>query len=61
MGLRIGALIVDCRDPGRLARFWAKALDRGHPRRCGPGRLRLGGADPEGNEFCLLRTRLKPL
>jgi hypothetical protein len=27
MGLRIGALIVDCRDPGRLARFWAEALD----------------------------------
>ncbi|WP_432936468.1 VOC family protein [Kribbella sp. CA-253562] len=27
MGLRIGALIVDSRDPGRLARFWAEALD----------------------------------
>jgi hypothetical protein len=26
MGLRIGALIVDCSDPGRLARFWAEAL-----------------------------------
>lgn len=26
MGLRIGALIIDCRDPGRLARFWAEAL-----------------------------------
>ncbi|TDE30904.1 VOC family protein [Nonomuraea mesophila] len=27
MGLRIGALVVDSRDPGRLARFWAEALD----------------------------------
>ncbi|MGC4944235.1 VOC family protein [Kribbella sp. DT2] len=27
MGLRIGALIVDSADPGRLARFWAEALD----------------------------------
>ncbi|WP_433013432.1 VOC family protein [Kribbella sp. CA-294648] len=27
MGLRIGALVVDARDPGRLARFWAEALD----------------------------------
>ena len=27
MGLRIGAVIVDCRDPGRLARFWSEALD----------------------------------
>ena len=27
MGLRIGALIVDSQDPGRLARFWAAALD----------------------------------
>ncbi|MEV6281151.1 VOC family protein [Kribbella sp. NPDC051770] len=26
MGLRIGALIVDCREPGRVARFWAEAL-----------------------------------
>lgn len=26
MGLRIGALIVDSHDPGRLARFWAEAL-----------------------------------
>ncbi|WP_154793172.1 VOC family protein [Occultella kanbiaonis] len=27
MGLRIGALVVDCHDPGPLARFWAEALD----------------------------------
>jgi predicted enzyme related to lactoylglutathione lyase len=27
MGLRIGALIVDSHDPGRLAKFWAEALD----------------------------------
>jgi hypothetical protein len=27
MGLRIGAVIVDCHDPGRVARFWAEALD----------------------------------
>lgn len=27
MGIRIGALIVDSHDPGRLARFWAEALD----------------------------------
>ena len=27
MGLRVGALVVDSRDPGRLARFWALALD----------------------------------
>lgn len=27
MGLRIGALVVDCSDPGRVARFWAEALD----------------------------------
>jgi hypothetical protein len=27
VGLRIGALIVDSADPGRLARFWAAALD----------------------------------
>ena len=26
MGLRIGALIVDSQDPGRLAEFWAAAL-----------------------------------
>jgi hypothetical protein len=26
MGLRMGALIIDSRDPGRLARFWAEAL-----------------------------------
>ncbi|WP_345572837.1 VOC family protein [Nonomuraea rosea] len=26
MGLRIGALVVDSHDPGRLARFWAEAL-----------------------------------
>lgn len=26
MGLRIGALIIDSQDPGRLARFWAEAL-----------------------------------
>jgi predicted enzyme related to lactoylglutathione lyase len=26
MGLRIGALVVECSDPGRLARFWAEAL-----------------------------------
>lgn len=26
MGLRIGALVVDSQDPGRLARFWAEAL-----------------------------------
>jgi hypothetical protein len=27
MGLRIGAMIVDCRDPAPVARFWAAALD----------------------------------
>ncbi|MBM7789396.1 VOC family protein [Tenggerimyces flavus] len=27
MGLRMGALVVDAGDPGRLARFWAEALD----------------------------------
>lgn len=27
MGLRIGAVIIDCADPGRVARFWAAALD----------------------------------
>lgn len=27
MGLRIGALVIDSQDPGRLARFWAAALD----------------------------------
>jgi hypothetical protein len=27
MGLRIGAVIIDSREPGRLARFWAAALD----------------------------------
>lgn len=27
MGLRIGALVVDAHDPGRLARFWAAALN----------------------------------
>ncbi|TDE97430.1 VOC family protein [Occultella glacieicola] len=27
MGLRIGALVVDCHDPGPVARFWAEALD----------------------------------
>ena len=27
MGLRIGAVVVDCHDPGRVARFWAAALD----------------------------------
>ena len=27
MGLRIGAITVDCRDPGPLARFWAAVLD----------------------------------
>ncbi len=27
MGLRMGALVVDSHDPGRVARFWAAALD----------------------------------
>jgi hypothetical protein len=27
MGIRIGALIIDSRDPGRLARFWAEVLN----------------------------------
>ncbi|MBO0813408.1 MAG: VOC family protein [Microlunatus sp.] len=27
MGLRIGAVTVDCQDPGPVARFWAAALD----------------------------------
>lgn len=26
MGLRIGAVVVDCGEPGRVARFWAEAL-----------------------------------
>ncbi|HEU5483963.1 MAG TPA: VOC family protein [Microlunatus sp.] len=27
MGVRIGAVIIDCHDPGPVARFWAAALD----------------------------------
>ena len=27
MGLRMGAIVADCHDPGPVARFWAAALD----------------------------------
>jgi hypothetical protein len=37
-------LVIPSLDPQRLAAFWCEVL----------GFL----ADPEGNEFCLLRTRL---
>ena len=26
MGIRIGAVTIDCHDPGRLARFWSEVL-----------------------------------
>ena len=126
MACRISELVLGCRDPEALARFWCEVLDfvvldheddgsveigpregfggpqptiilsgrdepePGKPRlhidvnatdrdqeaelerllqpRCSPGRYRPDGeeswhvlADPEGNEFCLLKTRLAPL
>ncbi|PZF82425.1 VOC family protein [Jiangella anatolica] len=125
MACRISELILQCRDPERLARFWCEVLDFVELDREGddieigprdgfggpqptiilsrtdeptPGQLRLhfdvnatdrdqdaelerlfaAGAvvadvgqtgeeswhvlaDPEGNEFCLLRSRLDPL
>ena len=126
MACRISELVLDCRDPGVMARFWCEALDfvlldreedgsleigprdgfggpqptiflsRTDEPRKGKSRLhidvnatdrdqaaelerllKLGArpadigqtaeeewqvlVDPEGNEFCLLKTRLAPL
>ncbi|WP_078321553.1 VOC family protein [Mycobacteroides chelonae] len=103
MACRISELVLDCRDPEALARFWCEVLDfvvlflsfSAEPR-SGKSRLhidvnptdrdqdaeldrllKLGArpadigqtgqeqwhvlADPEGNEFCLLKARLKEL
>ena len=44
----IGDIVVDCDRPAFLARFWAAALD--------DYAVALTVlADPEGNEFCLIR------
>lgn len=125
MACRIGELVLECRDPEALARFWCEVLDfvvldreegaveigpregfggpqptivLSHNRSPRPGRsrlhidvsptdrdqdaelerlLKLGArpadvgqtgeeswhvlADPEGNEFCLLRSRIAPV
>ncbi|MCX5383779.1 VOC family protein [Streptomyces sp. NBC_00083] len=42
---RLGQLVVDCADPGRLARFWA-ALLGGHPVLRGPSWAHV---DPPGS------------
>ncbi|HEY9264571.1 MAG TPA: VOC family protein [Mycobacterium sp.] len=104
MACRISELVLDCRDPEALARFWCEVqdfvvLDRegddcfeigpregfGGPQATiilsrseepekGKSRLHIDVnptdrdqeqwhvlADPEGNEFCLLKARLNPL
>ncbi|ASU84286.1 hypothetical protein CDO52_17115 [Nocardiopsis gilva YIM 90087] len=73
MACRISELVLGCRDPEVLARFWCEVLDFVVLDRL----LKLGArpadigqtgqeqwhvlADPEGNEFCLLKARLNPL
>jgi hypothetical protein len=102
MACRISELIIDARDPERLATFWCEVLGFVEFERIdgsieiGPPEIGFGGlqptivlspcaaakagklplhidvspgqtgdeswhvlADPEGNEFCLLRTRLR--
>jgi Glyoxalase-like domain len=96
MACRISELVLECRDPEVLARFWCEVLDFvvldreedhieigpregfGGPQDAELERLlKLGArpadvgqtgeeswhvlADPEGNEFCLLKARLSPL
>ncbi|GGQ80674.1 VOC family protein [Streptomyces flaveolus] len=48
MTSRFTELAVDCHDPERLASFWCEALDF--------ERSWVVMSDPEGNEFCVLRT-----
>ena len=63
MACRISELVIDCADPERLAVFWSEVLGYVEPGREDDGSTgsRHVLADPEGNEFCLLRTRLRPL
>ncbi|MCK8438620.1 hypothetical protein G3I77_38230 [Streptomyces sp. D2-8] len=43
---------IDCSDAYELARFWTLVADRRKPDGAGWAVL----ADPEGNEFCVLRS-----
>lgn len=75
MACRISELVLDSRHPEVLARFWCEVLnfvvlDRDRLLKLGARPADIGQtgeeswhvlADPEGNEFCLLRTRLSPL
>ena len=72
MACRLSELVLGCRDPELLARFWCEVLDFVGLERL----LKLGASpadldqtgqeqglvlvDPEGNEFCLLKARLNP-
>jgi predicted enzyme related to lactoylglutathione lyase len=42
MPVRLHHIVLDAHDLPRLARFWTQAL---------------GWADPEGNEFCVIRPK----
>ena len=73
MACRISELVLKCRDPEVLARFWCEILDFIELERllaAGAELVDIGQpataswhvlADPEGNEFCLLKRRLDPL
>ena len=77
MASRISELVLGCRDPEVLARFWCEVLDFVVLDREDDGTVEIGArpaeigqtgeepwhvlTDPEGNEFCLLKTRLDPL
>ena len=72
MACRISELVLNCADPELLAGFWSEVLgyvelDRLLALGARPADVGQTGdeqwhvlADPEGNEFCLLRRRLEP-
>lgn len=76
MASRISELVLGCRDPELLARFWCEVLDFVVLDRDDDGTVEIGprdrfggpqptiilsrGDEPE-KEFCLLKTRLDPL
>ena len=72
MACRISELVLNCADPELLAGFWSEVLgyvelDRLLALGARPADVGQAGdeqwhvlADPEGNEFCLLRRRLEP-
>ena len=60
MACRISELVIDAADAGRLAVFWSEVLGYVELGREDDGSIEIG-PPPEGNEFCLLHTRLQPL